>query len=1291
MQKKKKVLVLLTIASSSLAITVAASFIGKGSGFRTGVGADACAAGQHSGNHYLANAATCGEAGNAEFWACCECQQQFLSNPGGNFADCGAYAGAPLASTHIAYVAPTGEHAYGYHAKIEDGIVYLVESCNDCGEVHGDPIKQMDQKVNATFEIDVTSLTYGWTKNEETGVWTSSNKGIGSSQSHLVVTVLTAGVITFDYTSSGEGAWDYLFFGPNTSYGAAYVNCKANSGTDAHNVSGTYTRDVAVGDQIYFIFTKDSSGNKGDDCATVKFVEGVTTYGALTLDTRGGEALEPMFIENGKVVGDIPTPVKAGSYFRGWYKDAELTDPVTASTTFTGDATIYAKWVEPAVATLHANGGTCAASVSFEPGTTPEIPTPTREDYTFIGWYTDETLETPYVSGAKEASFDLYAKWISSADVHGFFGTYSGFTVNVSSGAVSTTQSSCLVIDAAGNYRLRKYYSTNVEGTLGAVVGNECTASNSIKVVKVGNYLITFDANTVAGSTYIYFVMKDADPFKTGASAKVYNSKGIYFVEFADGLVTRLVMIDAATASVKEVTIKDGFDQAMTFADLSNIYKNLYFKVDDGVNVTAYGYDTSSSTITTTLDAVAGWYKDAENKILVLSGTGKCATPVFSATELSSPGTYEVIDANHIRIEHSATVRKMVTLDTATKQCSWADDTIQVTFKNNYDGAPADLVTTALRNAYSYFKDLPSYAEPKRSGYKFDGWYTLAEGGTVVERISPSTEDVILYAHWVSAIDITFHYNNGSADEVLSFPENSTPTITDPVKDGQMFAGWYTDAEFNNKWNGVVTISITDLYAKFEDIPTFVGTFYGYNSDHDGIKLYSESNKSPSTYYTYSFTADGKTSGKASSTWLLKDYDPVTGTIVIGNNSKIQFVTADDGTIFEFADYSVGNNWPCDDDFYIGIKADSAPTVKDQTLCWLNGYQKISKITVNDAVHYVYINGYNKTTNPSGGFAYVDVTFKDGSGNPLAFEDLASTSPVSFAHEINIYKGSTLVGACGGDGSTLVMNDMKAGTYTGTINGEAGSMTFNGYGVASVTVGAAEPVEGTYQFTSSDVVKVSFGGKDYNFTVNGFNITQILDGFEGTYAASDGKTITLTGYGVASVKVGEAEPVAGTYTVSGTSVYVTAGGETEGYAADVANKTLTVLPSYTVVNGGSSSTYKWVYDADTNTWSSNNKGKNSTYCAMTITANKATTVVVTYWCSSESATNWDYFHIDKNGTKLYTAGGSSSTAASAVTQTIELAAGDVLVLKYEKDSSSAGGSDTAYMTKLEINGVQYVG
>ena len=71
---------------------------------------------EHVGNHYDAVAATQLHAGNQEFWACCNCHEQFIAQPAtGTWTDMGAYAGETLDAAHPAYVAPIAADAVNLH------------------------------------------------------------------------------------------------------------------------------------------------------------------------------------------------------------------------------------------------------------------------------------------------------------------------------------------------------------------------------------------------------------------------------------------------------------------------------------------------------------------------------------------------------------------------------------------------------------------------------------------------------------------------------------------------------------------------------------------------------------------------------------------------------------------------------------------------------------------------------------------------------------------------------------------------------------------------------------------------------------------------------------------------------------------------------------------------------------------------------------------------------------------------------------------------------------------------
>ena len=112
-----------------------------------------------------------------------------------------------------------------------------------------------------------------------------------------------------------------------------------------------------------------------------------------------------------------------------------------------------------------------------------------------------------------------------------------------------------------------------------------------------------------------------------------------------------------------------------------------------------------------------------------------------------------------------------------------------------------------------------SLVEPTLSNNFFVGWFTLAEGGKLQEKIEKgSTGNVTLYARWVS-----FESNGGSKVEYEVSIEkdkfNEPVKINQPVapeKDYYTFEGWYTNGELTNKFNFAIPSKNLVLYANWE-------------------------------------------------------------------------------------------------------------------------------------------------------------------------------------------------------------------------------------------------------------------------------------------------------------------------------------------------------------------------------------------------------------------------------------------------------------------------------------------
>ena len=190
--------------------------------------------------------------------------------------------------------------------------------------------------------------------------------------------------------------------------------------------------NIASYSQIVFISTSNEPENgKTWDLVGVSFKRVNGVWGkivTLTLDANGGTIPEPgtddpWTIESGSndakatkqvaygsTYGTLPTPERTGYTFNGWFTAQDDGSKVESSTPFTTVSAhiIYAQWTANTyTVTANANGGTISTAndwtvasggatatntVTYD-STYGTLPTPTRENYHFIGWATTATAE----------------------------------------------------------------------------------------------------------------------------------------------------------------------------------------------------------------------------------------------------------------------------------------------------------------------------------------------------------------------------------------------------------------------------------------------------------------------------------------------------------------------------------------------------------------------------------------------------------------------------------------------------------------------------------------------------------------------------------------------------------------------------------------------------------------------------------------------------------------------------------------------------------------------------------
>ena len=207
---------------------------------------------------------------------------------------------------------------------------------------------------------------------------------------------------------------------------------------------------------------------------------GLVATVTITLNPNSG-TVTPTTITVGSnvAIGSLPTPTRTNYTFNGWYTAATNGTPVTSSSTFTANTTIYAQWTAYPVVTWNPNSGSVTpTTTSLAPGTSVStLPTPTRTNYTFNGWYTDNGVwNTPFTTSTiVNSNMTVYARWHQNVTV----------TFNPNGGSVSPTTQTVYYNEAYGslpsptrdNYRFRGWYTASSGGTLVTATTNVSNSS----------------------------------------------------------------------------------------------------------------------------------------------------------------------------------------------------------------------------------------------------------------------------------------------------------------------------------------------------------------------------------------------------------------------------------------------------------------------------------------------------------------------------------------------------------------------------------------------------------------------------------------------------------------------------------------------------------------------------------------------------------------------------------------------------------------------------------------------
>ena len=184
------------------------------------------------------------------------------------------------------------------------------------------------------------------------------------------------------------------------SFGIDFTNC-------AYTNDASYLEDVTSSVKVI----TDPALNYPDTVCTVTFNPNGGTV------ENGSKAVTP-----GQSVGTLPTPVREGYTFDGWFTALNGGAKVTENTTVDSNVTYYAHWTANRYTVKFYDGDTLLGSKTLsydETGTLSYGSTPVKKGYVFIGWSSVKNGPALYNDGTaiknlkseNGATVSYYAAW----------------------------------------------------------------------------------------------------------------------------------------------------------------------------------------------------------------------------------------------------------------------------------------------------------------------------------------------------------------------------------------------------------------------------------------------------------------------------------------------------------------------------------------------------------------------------------------------------------------------------------------------------------------------------------------------------------------------------------------------------------------------------------------------------------------------------------------------------------------------------------------------------------------
>ncbi|MDR1583387.1 MAG: InlB B-repeat-containing protein [Prevotellaceae bacterium] len=470
-------------------------------------------------------------------------------------------------------------------------------------------------------------------------------------------------------------------------------------------------------------------------------------------------------------LGSLPLLTRTGYSFKGWNTSKDGTGiyyTELSPYTTVGHTPLYAQWSgDSYTLKFDVQGGDPVNEyrVTYD-SIVGKLPTPTRTNYDFAGWFTEANGADDEYTASKiylvTGNTTLYAHW-----------TPTNYLINF-----------------------------DVQG--GKTVQNLLVAYNSaVGVLPVSTRTgYTFDG---------WNTKKDGSGFAYTATS-LYTTPGnmdLYAQWIANSYILKFDTQSDNLVADQKVTYDSVVGDLPLLSRTGYTFDGWYSKINGG------GTKYSSKTIYTVDDNAtlyANWLankyvlrfdanyvgKDSDPDSREVTYGSLVSLPALTRQGHALAGWNTEVDGSGIAYNNATTYS--ATINT-TLYAQWKANTYTIGFEVNYLGSVGKPENPESQSV-TYGNTIGTLPEPTRTGYTFNGWNT-AENGSESRYTETTVYNIIgnitLYAQWVGVnCKVSFTGKNVNLDpQSVSYGAKAVKP-SDPVLLGSVFGGWYKD---NDLWD----------------------------------------------------------------------------------------------------------------------------------------------------------------------------------------------------------------------------------------------------------------------------------------------------------------------------------------------------------------------------------------------------------------------------------------------------------------------------------------------------------